>query len=294
MNETAVSPWWRNWKLWTAAAALIGALGVFLWLRQGMPRLALFWLFGLGIGAVLQRSRFCFVSAISNNFLFRDTRLMEGVLIGLFIATIGFAAVMYPQMPQPGDAFINSGIVVTPFGWHLALGGVIFGFGMLLAGGCIVGNLYRIGEGGLSALTAFLGVLLGMGILQFTWPWWWNNYISKLSAVWLPSKIGWAGAILLTLGVIAALYMLVRRSRDKSTAEPHRRLSFSLKNIAGGVFKKPWPLITGGIILGLINILMLWQLDRPWTVTGELMTWAQGLFNFLHLPPPPFNAVPGT
>jgi len=110
-----------NWRPWLGAAAIAGVLGVFLWLNAGYPRLALFWVFGLALGFVLQRSRFCFVSAVSNCVLFRDTRLLEGILGGLFVAVIGFAAVMYPQMPEPGPGFLrNSALMVSPFGWHLA------------------------------------------------------------------------------------------------------------------------------------------------------------------------------
>ena len=40
---------------------------------------------------------------------------------------------------------------VTPANGHLLLGGFSFGLGMVLAGGCISGQLYRLGEGSLVA-----------------------------------------------------------------------------------------------------------------------------------------------
>ena len=297
MDEKAKRPWWRKWKLWAALAAIAGAFAVFFWLNSSMPRLALFWVFGLTLGFIVQRSRFCLVSAVSNCFLFRDTRLLEGVLGGLFVATIGFALVMYRL--SPGADVPPTTAIVTPFGWHLVLGGVIFGFGMLLAGGCIVGNLFRIGEGALSAVLAFLGVLLGLGALQFTWPWWWDNYISRLSPVWLPAKMGWLGAVALTLAVIIILFIIVRRYRGKSavvkpTGTIRAGLPSRLRGLGGAVFRKAWPLALGGVVLGLVNVAMFLAVDRPWTVTGELMSWAQGLFNLIGLPPPQFNAVPGT
>jgi hypothetical protein len=289
--------WWQNWKLWAGVAGIAGALAVFLWLDGSMPRLALFWLFGLALGFVLQRSRFCFVSAVSNCVLFRDTRLLEGVLGGLFVATIGFAFVMYRLVPDPSSGAIPITAIVSPFGWHLALGGVMFGFGMLLAGGCIVGNLYRIGEGGLSAVIAFLGVLIGMGALQFTWPWW-RVYIGTLSPVWLPAKLGWIGAITLTLAVIALLFIVVRMIRGK--IPPHVPLAerpvlpAMFARIGENFLGKAWPLALGGVVLAVINVMMFQTVDRPWTVTGELMSRAQGIFNLIRLPPPPFDAVPGT
>jgi uncharacterized protein len=290
------SPWCRNWKLWAGLSGIAGALAVFSWLNSSFPRLALFWLFGLALGFVLQRSRVCFVSAVSNCVLFRDTRLLEGILGGLFIATAGFAFIMYRLVPDPSSGAIPLAAIISPFGWHLALGGVMFGFGMLLAGGCIVGNLYRIGEGGLPALTAFLGVLLGMGALQFTWPWW-RGYIGSLPHIWLPAEIGWPGAVALTLAVILLLFIVVRAMRVKNPPSPGSTpvsLAGIFTRTRGALLGRAWPLALGGIVLALINVLMFAVVDRPWTVTGELMSWSQGLFNLIRLPPPPFDAVPGT
>ncbi len=300
MNEISDNSWWRNWKLWVAIAVVTGVLIVFLGLNASVPRLALFWLFGLGIGYVLQRSRFCFVSAISNFFLFRDTRLLEGILGGIFVATIGFAFIMYAIMPDPGPGFIRTGVLAAPFGWHLLLGGVMFGFGMLLAGGCIVGNLYRIGEGAVTAVVAFIGILAGMSLLQYSWPWWWQNYISKQSAFWLPASLGWTGAIATTLLVLIVLFVIVRAMRAKNVSVPLPMTTEAiawpsrLARFGRSAFTAVWPLALGGVILGLINISMYWILDRPLSITGEVMHWTENLLNAVHLPPPPVVAVPGT
>jgi uncharacterized protein len=289
-----------GWKTWLAVVGAIGAAGLFLWLNTSTPRLALFWVFGLGLGFVLQRSRFCFVSAVSNCFVFKDTRLLEGITMGLFVATIGFGVIMFRIMPEPGPGFIRSGALVTPFGWHLVLGGAMFGLGMMLAGGCIVGNLYRIGEGAVASVVAFAGILAGMGILQFNWPWWWKNYVGKQSAIWLPAEIGWFWSIALTLGVIAIIYIILRIVRGRSApaeSVPCEAVPPWPARVSGwfrAMFKTAWPLAAGGIVLGIINVLMYRVVDRPWTVTGEIMTWSQGLFDILHIPPPPMGAVPGT
>jgi len=299
MNKPANPGRRFNWKLWAAVLALGMVLAVFFWLNATMPRLALFWIFGLALGFILQRSRFCFVSAVSNCFLFRDTRLLQGILGGLFIATLGFVFIMYRMVPDPTTGNIPLTAIISPFGWHLALGGLLFGSGMMLSGGCITGNLYRIGEGGLSALVAFFGIILGMGALQFTWPWWWENYISTLPAIWLPAKVGWVGAVAITLLVIILLFIIVRRIRAKTPATDHTptsdaRLSARFIGVVKLLFTKAWPLTLGGVVLGIMNVLLFQAAGRPWTVTGEIMSWAQGCFTFVGLPPPAFDAVPGT
>lgn len=265
-----------------------------------MPRLALFWVFGLAFGFIVQRSRFCFVSAISNFFLFKDGRLLKGILGGLFVATIGFSVIMYLQVSDPASG-IPSTAYVAPFGWHLVLAGLIFGLGIMLAGGCIMGTLYRIGEGAVTSLVALLGIIIGMGVLQHNWSWWWSGYISRLPNVWLPAHIGWLAAVLLTLTVIGLLYWLVASKRnpdsvaDESNASAESvPLKSRLSGVGKGIFVKNWPVAAGGVILGGVNILLYRTAERPWGLTGEVMRWAQNALDAVHLPAPPLATVPGT
>ena len=108
---------------------------------------AVFWLFGLAFGFVLQRSRFCFASAFRDLFLLGDARVMKGIIAGLAVATAGFAVVMARMLPEVGFGSLPPGATVLPLGLHTLLGGVLFGIGMVLAGGCTSGSLYRAGEG---------------------------------------------------------------------------------------------------------------------------------------------------
>ncbi|MBI4689984.1 MAG: YeeE/YedE family protein [Nitrospirae bacterium] len=53
----------------------------------------------------------------------------------------------------------------APFGIHTLIAGLIFGVGMVLAGGCASGSLYKIGEGnGTSFLAAFFGLCIGQAV----------------------------------------------------------------------------------------------------------------------------------
>jgi uncharacterized membrane protein YedE/YeeE len=294
-----VSRWWLNYKLWTGLAAISGATWAFFALKADTPRLALFWIFGLAFGFIIQRSRFCFVSAISNLFLFKDGGLLKGILSGLFLATIGFTVIMYRQVPVP-----SSGIPITayvaPFGWHLVLAGLIFGLGMMLAGGCILGTLYRIGEGAVASLVALLGIIIGMGVLQHNWQWWWNSYISHLPNVWLPAHIGWIAAVAVTLLFILLLFVAIMSKSNPSAVEmakPPRAdqsPAVRLRGCTKSVFVKGWPLATGGVILGIGNIFLYQTAERPWGLTGEVMRWTQNIMDLVHIPAPPVGNVPGT
>ena len=82
----------RNIALGVAAAAVAGI--VFLVMAGSDRLLAVFWLFGLAFGFVLQRSRFCFASAFRDLFLLGDARVMKGIIAGLAVATAGFTVLM--------------------------------------------------------------------------------------------------------------------------------------------------------------------------------------------------------
>jgi uncharacterized membrane protein YedE/YeeE/rhodanese-related sulfurtransferase len=46
-------------------------------------------------------------------------------------------------------------------------GGILFGLGMIVAGGCAAGTLYRVGEGNLPSLIATFGMIIGMAAFGF-------------------------------------------------------------------------------------------------------------------------------
>jgi uncharacterized membrane protein YedE/YeeE len=172
---------------------------------------------------------------------------------------------------------------------------------MMLAGGCIMGTLYRIGEGAVASLLALLGIIIGMGVLQHNWPWWWNIYISHLPNVWLPAHIGWIAAIALTLLAIVLLYWLVasKRNPDSVLDKPKPSaasvpLKSRIVSFAKGIFGSGWPLALGGVMLGAGNIWLYSSAERPWGLTGEVMRWAQNALDAVRLPAPPVATVPGT
>jgi uncharacterized membrane protein YedE/YeeE len=294
-----------NWRSWFGLLILAVAVFIFFSLNPGYPRLAIFWIFGLTFGFVLQRSQFCFVSGFSNFYIFRYGQMLKGVLVGIAIATVGFAIIMYQQIPDPSSGSIPATAHVAPLGWHLVLAGIIFGAGMVLAGSCIVGTLYRIGEGAIKALISLLGILIGMAFLLHTWDWWWPNYISQVPRVWLPQLVGWPGAVLLTLAFLGFLFWIVRflelRRNPTGITSPEEQVDLPIVGLRNRfvkstrtVFKSYWPVMLGGIILALINITEYWVVGRPWGITGEISSWSTGMLNILGLPPPQVITVPGS
>jgi len=93
------------------------------------------------IGIVMHRSRFCFARAFREPFMTGDSEMVRAVAISLIIYGCGSAIIKWSYIQPP-----NMG-VFHPFWIGSLIGGIIFGIGMLLAGGCASSTLWRVGEG---------------------------------------------------------------------------------------------------------------------------------------------------
>ncbi|MBI5166846.1 MAG: YeeE/YedE family protein [candidate division NC10 bacterium] len=281
-----------DWHRWAALPVVLLIVAVaIVYTRLGKPSLAVFWVFGLAFGFVLQRSRFCFASAFRDLYLLQDGRVIKGIIIGLAVATIGFSLVMYKLQPDLAAGKLPGHANVYPLGPHTLLAGVLFGLGMVLGGGCATGTLYRIGEGYVASFVAFLGMLIGMFLLALQWGWWWPKVISIKPKVWLPHKLGWSGGILVTFIVLLLFYLLVlwweSRGGPKVSVVAEEPPLHSWKDrvraLGHTVFVKAWPATLGGLLLGTLNVFE-YIYSQPWGVTTEMSRWAGWLVRLLGYP----------
>src|SRR5215471_9476259 len=139
----------RRAHLQTAMGAvllIVGGLATLL-LSRGEASFGVFTAIGLALGFVMQRSRFCFTAAFRDLFMFKSGRNMKGVIVGMAVATVGFGLIMTNLLPNPTLGAIAPEAHANPLGLHLVLGGILFGVGMVAAGGCTSGSLYRMAEG---------------------------------------------------------------------------------------------------------------------------------------------------
>ncbi len=97
--------------------------------------------FGSLIGLIMHRSRFCFVRAFRCPFMTGDAEMVKIVAMSLMIYGMGTAVIKWAWIQEPSMG-VNHNFWIGSL-----LGGVIFGVGMLLAGGCASSTLWRIGEG---------------------------------------------------------------------------------------------------------------------------------------------------
>ncbi|MYB15416.1 MAG: YeeE/YedE family protein [Chloroflexi bacterium] len=268
--------------------SLVGLAVVYLLALGADAAWPVFWVVGVAFGAICQRSRFCFVAGFRDLFLMRQGRMLRGIIAGLAVATAGFAMVMATIVPNPGSGVLPSDAHILPLGIATVLGGLLFGYGMVIAGGCVSGSLYRMGEGYIGSWVAIGGVLIGLYALNRTWNWWWDNQISGDIIAWIPTSFTYTWAIVLTLALLALAFAAVswweRRGFTAmsvaipiSSAAPERSVpDTTLAAVARKVFRAEWTPLIGGIALAAVNILLFIRY-RPLGVVGELSRWVSDL-----------------
>ena len=114
----------------------------------------------LAFGFIAQRTHFCTMGAFSDVVNMGSwTRMrMWGMAVG--VASIGFYGMAWLGWIDAGKTIYTSGRII----WLSAIvGGLLFGFGMVLGSGCGSKTLVRIGAGSLKSLVVFFV----MGIFAF-------------------------------------------------------------------------------------------------------------------------------
>lgn len=111
--------------------------------------------FGFAYGMMLQYGRFCMASASRDLFAAGVPRMAVGVLIALI-----FFSIVGVFLSATNMSTFHAG----PLGTHELIGGIIFGVGMVLAGGCASGSLYKIGEGNGTSILSIMGISFGQAI----------------------------------------------------------------------------------------------------------------------------------
>src|SRR5712691_366272 len=274
-----------------AAAILVVA-------ERTQPRMALYWALGLCLGLVLQRGRLCFAGAFRDVFLMRNGTMLRAIIVGLAIMAPVFALIESRAVPEPSFGALAAGAHVVPLGANLAVGGVLFGIGMVVAGGCVSGTLYRIGEGYLASWASLIGILLGLSLAAHSWNAWYVLTIQSAPLGWLPTSLGYGGAVILTWVALAAAFVasLWWETRGADAGPPvfsaGRKaaapvtLGEHLRAIHASLLGKGWPPVAAVTALALLNV-AAFLVDTPLGVTGELAAWADRAAGVVGLAAPP-------
>ena len=110
------------------------------------------------LGALLHRSHFCTMGAVSDAVVMGSFDRMRQWALALSVAILGFGAMTYLELITPLKSAYATGVV---FWFSAFVGGLLFGWGMVWSSGCGAKSLVRLGTGNLKSLL----VLLVMGIV---------------------------------------------------------------------------------------------------------------------------------
>ncbi|SEA01242.1 hypothetical protein SAMN05660420_01064 [Desulfuromusa kysingii] len=123
---------------------------------------------GLASGIIMHRSDFCVAGMFRDLFLFRHSPLLRSLFLLVAVSMFLFQTA---QLTGVLNYNLPSSLYGLPALTNL-LGGTLFGIGMVLAGGCVVGTLYKLGSGSLPAACAFSGLLIGSALYGEFHPFW--------------------------------------------------------------------------------------------------------------------------
>jgi len=240
---------------------------------QGGTALSLSLWLGLAFGAVLQRSRFCFY-CVSRDFIeLKDAKGLLGIITALIVGTIGYHLIFGAFLLEPVAPRLPPNAHIAPVSWVLILGSLSFGFGMAIAGSCISAQLYRLGEGLLSAIFAFLGIIIGFVLAFLSWNYLYLSSIQQAPLIWFPHYFGYQGSIIIQI-LLLTMLALVLVKLHKQQKE---------KKIIQQWWNAKWHTYVGGILVALIAIIAFLRVS-PLGVTAEIGSIARtsaGYFNIL-------------
>ncbi|MFC1564655.1 YeeE/YedE family protein [candidate division KSB1 bacterium] len=229
-----------------AAILIVAAVSVILkqWVVFGIP-------VGLLFGFFLQKGDLCGSSAFSEVILMKDYSKVFGLWIGIVVTMAGIALLdildLIALNPKP-FLFLN-----------MIIGGIVFGAGTVLAGGCVSGCLYKAGSGNLNSMAALAGIPIGIAMIEF-------GPLSGMQAflkthvikpeigksITLSSLTGtpfWILAMIIAfLTVLAVFY----RYKNKKSVKPVS--SEGKYSITHKIFIRSWKPWQAGIAIGLLVI----------------------------------------
>lgn len=198
----------------------VGMLGWALLTAFERPKLGLAMLFGVGFGLLIERAQICFTSAFRDLWITGRTQMAKAIIAGMAVSAIGiFSYVQLGVAPK-----------IMWAGPNAVIGGLLFGFGIVLAGGCETGWMYRAVEGQVHYWWVGLGNVIGSTVLAY----YWDDLAPSLATSWdkvnLLTTFGPLGGLLVTYALLLLAMLLIigwekRFFRRELTATTQRTIA---------------------------------------------------------------------
>lgn len=194
---------------------------------------------GFLFGFFLQKGDLCASSAMSEAIMFKDRSKLWGFWVAIVSTMISIAII-----ESLGLITLNP----KPLFWlSYIVGGIIFGIGMVFAGGCISGVAYKGATGNINSIMALIAVPIGIAMVEYGPLAQFNEYMKEflikgsngesISLSYLTGISYWVWAVIFALGTIT---WAIVKHKKKST-----HFAIPLKRSW-----KPW---IAGLAIGIVG-----------------------------------------
>ncbi|MBU1053160.1 MAG: YeeE/YedE family protein [Proteobacteria bacterium] len=238
-----------NWKKYFVLCSVILSgitlLAVYtrVWVLTAIP-------IGFLFGFFLKKGELCGSSAFSEVIMMKDRSKVFGLWIAIVVSMVGFAV-----LDITGFIILNP----KPFLWlNYVVGGLLFGTGIVMAGGCVSGCLYKSASGNINSMAGLLGIPLGIALVEHGPFKGFQDYMKGFvlksetgGPITLSSLTGlpfWALACI--FGLLTLVFLVFKRKQSEKTYE--------VTSIDGGRFRKvitrPWKPWQSGLAIGILAI----------------------------------------
>lgn len=267
-NRPAADPGLRI-SLLVGALFIAGAFllnGMVSW-RQGV----LFLLAGIG-GLTLYHAHYGFTSAFRAFVTEGRGEAIRSHMLMMLIASVLFLPLLTAGtiLGKPMAGF------VSPVGLSVVFGAFLFGLCMQVADGCASGTLYHLGGGDLRSILTIVGYVGGSLLGSAHFAFW--TAAPSFAPVSLIKSFGIGGGMLIQVliaGVVVLLTLWVERRKQVAPRPAAKATTDALgwKKL----YKGPWSLIWGGVVLAVLNAAILAVSGKPWGVTSAFALWGAKL-----------------
>lgn len=204
-------------------------------------------LVGVALGFVLQRGRFCVTGAFRNVWTARDTRWMTAYLIAIAVLSVGFFTLLsFGFVHNSDDALTPAATVV---------GSLIFGVGIILAGGCATGTYYRAGEGLIGSWLALITYAASASAMKNGSLAGVNDGLKATNTTEVTTFHGLLGVSpwLLVFPFVALVCYLTWRQLQASRGLKVASLPPQRTGLAHWLLEKPWHPFVSAVLVGIIG-----------------------------------------
>ena len=216
-----------------------------LWVLTAIP-------IGFLFGFFLERADLCGASAFSEVVLMRDGRKLWGIWILIAVSMLTFAA---------GSSLGWISLNPKPLIWaNYLVGGLLFGIGMVLAGGCVSGTLFKAGQGNLNSMAALVAIPIGVAAVEFGPP---QGLLRHLKSHVIPSSEGGSvtlssltglpyAALAVLFAALTLAVVLFLRYRGAAPDPAVRKADGP--SLMQRILTRPWKPWQSGVAIGLLAL----------------------------------------